>query len=385
MNSIESNFKKPGKIHQLETFRGFAALIVYFWHFSIGFLPDLTGFFHQGKGGIIGTPLFFLFNGTAAVVFFFVLSGFVLTQRYYQNDDLQILYQGAKKRYFRLLGPIALVVLISFWLYKLDYYFFSEAGSLSGSPWLSDFGFSGRGANLNFSLVEALKHGFYSVFILGKNDYNTSLWTITYEFFGSFLSFAVAPFLFRFNKKWRVPLIIVLIYFMNPFYLSFVAGVALAYLRSKNQLPKINPKWIWPLCLLLIFMFGAYAPVNIYHFLNHVPRWPGKAQILNYLLASVILLVLLLEDNRFTRSLSGKVGQFLGRVSFPLYLLQVPLMASFSSFFFVHFYNKMIHGFLIALLFVLTTVLLFVTSWGYSFLDLAWVKFVNRVFSSKKN
>jgi peptidoglycan/LPS O-acetylase OafA/YrhL len=59
------------RFRQLDSLRGIAALAVYFSHY-IGILPHrLTPHF------ISVTPVGMLFNGYAAVMFFFVLSGFV--------------------------------------------------------------------------------------------------------------------------------------------------------------------------------------------------------------------------------------------------------------------------------------------------------------------
>ena len=62
--------------------RGIAAFVVFLFHFLLGFAPQYHG--QEAATAIPGsnlfeTPFFFLINGHAAVMFFFVLSGFVLS------------------------------------------------------------------------------------------------------------------------------------------------------------------------------------------------------------------------------------------------------------------------------------------------------------------
>src|ERR1039457_6744670 len=121
----------------LEAIRGVAALVVVVWHICFGFFPSSIGVFSQSAGqSWQGNPLFVFMNGPAAVARFFVLSGYVLSRRCFESGDNRILLKGAVKRWPRLMGPVLLVVLTSYLLFKLDLYRFEQAGAISGSPWL---------------------------------------------------------------------------------------------------------------------------------------------------------------------------------------------------------------------------------------------------------
>ena len=92
------------KINGLESARGLAALVVVAWHTSLGFYPGLSGIFRgfDVNQSLQGSPLYTLINGTAAVVFFFVLSGYVLSRGFLTSGDLNILKRNAIKRLPRL-------------------------------------------------------------------------------------------------------------------------------------------------------------------------------------------------------------------------------------------------------------------------------------------
>src|SRR5580692_8294430 len=81
----------------LEALRGLAALVVVVWHFFLGLDPAVLSL-----PGLRGTPFFAFVHGSAAVGVFFVLSGYVLTRRYFETGQKRVLVIGALKRWFRL-------------------------------------------------------------------------------------------------------------------------------------------------------------------------------------------------------------------------------------------------------------------------------------------
>jgi len=71
-----SGAAKEARKVSLETMRGIAALSVVCWHSMLGFLPALSGTVAAFKGqpSLVGSPLYGLINGSAAVALFFVSS-----------------------------------------------------------------------------------------------------------------------------------------------------------------------------------------------------------------------------------------------------------------------------------------------------------------------
>jgi peptidoglycan/LPS O-acetylase OafA/YrhL len=79
--------------------RGIAAGVVLVHHFLLEFLPHLHGRnFPDDPIALVRTPLFALINGSAAVAVFFVLSGFVLTVRAFEDGRAERLIVGIFKR-----------------------------------------------------------------------------------------------------------------------------------------------------------------------------------------------------------------------------------------------------------------------------------------------
>ena len=228
----------------LEALRGLAAVSVLFWHNMLGFFPEKAGVFpNLDPHGAINTSVFFGFiHGSAAVAFFFVLSGFVLTRHFFVSGDPSRIFLGALKRWPRLALPVLITVLISWLLFRLNLYFFQEAASITQSPWLAKFAFAYETPfQVNFS--DALKQGLYRTFFRGDSYYDSSLWTMRYEFIGSFAAFGLALILYPARSKvlqlYIIAIAIALCHFTNPWYAAFPVGVALAALlpRHKRTVP----------------------------------------------------------------------------------------------------------------------------------------------------
>ena len=132
-----------------------------------------------------------LVNGPAAVTFFFVLSGFVLTRRYFKTGDVTIIARSAVKRWPRLAGPVLLTVLASWALFAAGLYCFQNAAGIIGSPWLEKFAFAYDTPFIP-SFRDALEQGAFFTLFRGDCYYDSSLWTMRYELIGSFMAFGLA-------------------------------------------------------------------------------------------------------------------------------------------------------------------------------------------------
>ena len=110
------------KISYLDGLRGVAAINVLIMHFFIVLAPALIytsrmparmGNFEQY---FTATPLGLIGAGNFSVCIFFVLSGYVLTQKYFKTKDKNIILSSALRRYIRLFIPVLAVIIFSFLL-----------------------------------------------------------------------------------------------------------------------------------------------------------------------------------------------------------------------------------------------------------------------------
>src|SRR5262249_15213309 len=122
------------RITRLEACRGLAALVVVCGHIIIAFEPTISGVLPGTRtaNSLVGTVFFILINGQAAVVFFFVLSGYVLTNRFFENPVSDYLMTAALKRLPRLALLTTIVTVASALIWLSDLYLCRQASELTG-------------------------------------------------------------------------------------------------------------------------------------------------------------------------------------------------------------------------------------------------------------
>ena len=378
------------KITPLESMRGLAALMVFLYHYIFGFMPQRHGQESATAipgGNLIETPFFSLINGPAAVTFFFVLSGFVLSYSYFNKGSNDGLAGSVIKRWPRLF-PLALLSTIFSWL-MINYglYSYSEAANITKSQWMARFAYS-TGDYINVSFSDAFKQGFFYTFFRGDANLNTSLWTMHYEFIGSLLVFGLIPLLNGLRPFLALIMFIVMVvaaYYTSVYMCAFVMGTFLSYYRCQVR-DTLNISisgriWLFIGLAAVFFIFGYLEPARgFYNFINEMGFGrDGPLRIIIHTLASVILIQLILNYQGLYNLLDGRVGRFLGRCSFSLYVIHVPLMFSFSTYFFLLLLEPVGYRMSVVITFVLTLPLLFFVSWLMALLDEFWCKRVNRI------
>jgi len=371
------------KDESLEALRGIAALVVIAWHLVLGFAPARSGIFPGMDMALswVGRPWYAIINGTAAVVFFFVLSGFVLTRQALLDGNSRRLVVGIFKRWPRLAGPAAASCAFSWMLFASGAYRFREAAAVTGSPWLADFAYSSMPPGYVPNLADALLQGGAWTFLTGRASYNSSLWTMRWELLGSFVAFATALLAIHLrNDRARFALLFVaavVAAYANMLLVAFPAGVACALLSAQGRLPRFTaPATV--LLLLLAFTMANYTENGLLGRLS-AERWGRSlSEILAYTVGAVLLLVAVEQNAWLRRLLSGRVARFLGRMSFPVYLLHVPVLCSAGCMAFLAAGGGRAGLLAAAGATLLFTVLL---GWPLAWFDLRWTRLINRIFT----
>jgi peptidoglycan/LPS O-acetylase OafA/YrhL len=318
--------------HALEALRGLAAVSVLLWHSMLGFYPARAGNV-PGLDPASAINLKFWFGlvyGTSSVSFFFVLSGFVLTRHLFVSGDASQIYRNAIKRLPRLAFPVVVTVVLSYLAFRFNLYAYQPAAMITRSPWLYYFGNAPLLVTVpNFA--DAFKEGAYLTFFRGGNYYDSSLWTMRYEFIGSFVAFGLAllvkPLEGRGLKAYLIVLATVLCHCIDPLYVAFPLGVALAAFSpvARIAVPSLATAG---LVLGYVYLAGyAGVPQGAFRLLAPAARLNVPPAYVNMAGASFLLIAA--ETSQGLRAfLSRRWGTFLGRVSFPLYLIHVPVLCS---------------------------------------------------------
>ncbi|MCU6797397.1 acyltransferase [Paenibacillus sp. WQ 127069] len=385
------------RIEYLEGLRGLAALVVVICHFVGAFYPALISGnaqeIHTQRGWelfIAKSPLNIFYNGNFAVCIFFVLSGFVLTRHYfsnYSNQNNGIITSSAVRRYPRLLIPIFFSVLLVYVCMKLSLFGNVETSEFTYSTW-----WLGTFWKFDSTFIDVIKFSFYDVFISSNSKYNTVLWTMYYEFIGSFLVFAAALIIGKMKNRSIIYCILILL-FIKTYFLAFIFGLILSDIFSSVDL---NKKLVGKKTQVLLLMVGIF--LGSYPTLINVNGTLYSFLALNFVLSSMFyhiigaffVLIVLLNSKRLQKILSLKPFLFLGKISFSMYLMHTIIIGTFSCFVFIKIMHLFTYSVSVSISFISSMIVIFIVSYFYNiYVDQNGVRFsmylYNRIFKKKIN
>lgn len=260
----------------------------------------------------------FITDGGLAIYIFFVLSGFALSIKFVETRKVQGLARSATSRYFRLMIPIFGASLVAHGLMEAGLMTNLAAAKVFHSEnWLGTF------YNFHPTLPWLLEFSFYSVLAdyNGLMSYGPALWTMPIEFVGSFL---VLGYCALFGKRaaeglYLIPLIIgiTLLTINVPIYSCFVIGYALAELHAYARIR--DNRWVQGVATVIFAV-----PVICSTWFRSDNEAVAVAQATLLVFAAAFSPVL-------RKFFSSRISEFMGSISFPLYLLHFAVICSFTS------------------------------------------------------
>jgi peptidoglycan/LPS O-acetylase OafA/YrhL len=304
---------QPHKARNLEIdgIRGWAAFVVLCFHFT-------WETFGQRFPILRATPFRVVLNSHLAVCVFFVLSGDALTLPLFRSMQTHSMHRLVLSRFFRLSVPILASCLFVWALMRSSLVFNPLAGEVVGSTnWLASF--------LAFepNLLAAVRYSVYGVYFDHTPvSYNPFLWTMSIEMLGSVVIFLNA-YLYPYLRYRNQVLVCQVLYFaaFRSYVCLFVVGMLLGSLRADGSLAAIASKRSWRLASWLGLATVAAATAV---FGEHL----GTMKVVALACLSVACVYANPVVTSFFRS---RFSVFLGELSFPMYLLQFPVLVSLTS------------------------------------------------------
>jgi peptidoglycan/LPS O-acetylase OafA/YrhL len=300
-----------GRVTQLDAIRGIAAVTVvcHHWWAISQFHPPFWIF----------RPLFL---GREAVILFFVLSGYVLSLPIWNNRQLPY-PQYLIRRVFRIYIPFVFALALSALGCKIFYGTHLPLTSFYETTWQTP-----------------LTAGLFARELLMplKSVLNGAIWSLRYEMEVSIIFPLLCALLLRTSRYAWLPLCILLriadwslvhSYFGGPnlaainlarfFYFSifFIIGATLARERTtlSRLITHIPKPALWAFFLVVLALYCntvfAYTSVPTSDFLTMLGA------------AAVIVLV---QDPRLTLGLNSAIPQYLGRISYSMYLVHYTVL-----------------------------------------------------------
>jgi peptidoglycan/LPS O-acetylase OafA/YrhL len=304
---------KSRRLSELDGIRGWASLSVLLYHV----FWESFGVLHSGfRNAFTAFPL----NGTLAVSIFFVLSAEALSISYLVTKDRKALTRLVTKRYLRLTIPILFSCLLVFALMKLEFTYSTQASHILGrDDWL------GRFVRFDPSFGGMLHYSLLGVYLgNGVGSYNPFLWTMGMELMGSIVIF-VLLFADEHLKKVNVILVVLTAALLadSSFLGCFTAGLLFARFRSHGVFDRLQATGSiqLPGYLAIVILGAAGASLSLR---GH----NGRSLIV---FAPLLLFIIYTNKSISYFFAETTISQALGKISFPLYLVQFGVLISLMS------------------------------------------------------
>nr|WP_232239160.1 acyltransferase [Burkholderia oklahomensis] len=310
-------------------------------HFAYVFHPYLASLFRPIPFSITPstferwisiTPLTLAYSADAAVNIFFVMSGYVLTTKFFTTGEVSAVQSAAAKRYIRLVLPSFASVFLAWVLWRSGAIYTSHASEIGVAGWVSSLYVD------RFTFADVFTNGLVGAPLFAHTALNPALWTIQVELIGSIILFAIIAL---FGKR-PIFLFLWFLFFANVlgfqspnalFYISFLAGAILNVAQpwlARNQAASI--------IAILLGLFGvAYNQQHTFDLLRAVPLPSFKPlgpdfnenpDLLWRTAGSILLVAGVIGSRSFSRILGSRIPVFLGKISFSVYVIHVPLLMS---------------------------------------------------------
>jgi peptidoglycan/LPS O-acetylase OafA/YrhL len=332
------------RLYHLDGLRGLAALLVMIHHTVIAFDFALySGRLENSRVAwdipLSGLPFTIGAIGDLSVCIFFLLSGYVLS-RSFSRTRLGI-PALVIKRYVRLGVPIFVIVLLSWALIAAGAMDNAPVARLTHSTWLA------TQSSFRPDLRVAVEDGLYGALLLGHSQFDTSLWTMPIEFQGSMiliLTFTATRWWFGTGAQrnlWSGGLLLLFAVMMHGSLLLLFGVGAAAYifdLRGRTEplcrLPPVAATFVFAGLLLGTVPFSAARPALFTWVVEAAPihyglPWRRMDPESFWHAVGALLLLVVIDGNPSLRNwLSSRPLRVLGEVSFPLYLVHLPVLLS---------------------------------------------------------
>ncbi len=298
---------KENRLDYLDSIRGLAAFSVLIYHFI--FSLDT---FHYWDGSVIQYYLAMIFNGADAVSLFFVLSGLVLSYKYFnsENNKLSLNYSSfVIQRIFRIYPAFLVMICIYFLYVQRDY--------------LSiDFFYNSLVHEDHNFLREAL-------LIKGVHNYYIPGWTLGVEMA---LSLFVPVFVIIAVKStkmlyWLIAISFIMSSIVSMFLFHFLLGILIGkkfeviknYDFNSSKIYKVR----WVVYFLVFILYSIrfidhISPLGAYYTLPEYYLGLSFFQITG--VASYFILLKAINSMYWQNILRWNPLLFLGKISYSLYL-----------------------------------------------------------------
>ncbi|KAJ9247541.1 putative acyltransferase [Paecilomyces variotii] len=367
--------QEPKKLHAiaaLDGLRGWACLLVFNFHFLFTYtwkVAEGWGFAHD-NWGIHQLPIIhMLISGHVMVAIFFVISGYVITQKPLRTirsksweRSLVVLSSSTFRRALRLYIPSLTGIFLVFVAVRLGCYNYSHHVLKSGTTIL---GTNEQHPPVMRTFRAQFWDWYYTVIRLMDpfnwglyyNNYNPHLWTIPVEFRSSLVLFTTMLATSRLRTRVRIFLVVFLIWFCTRVdrwdVVLFLCGMLMSEIdiitglwdgpsldekpRSRGVLSDFMRQYgrsFWIAMFVLGLYIGSSPNQGVkwtpgYGWLARLtPRTYNEPHRFPQTIGAVIIVCSINHSKDVQKLFTNSLSQYLGKISFAFYIVHGPILHS---------------------------------------------------------
>ena len=308
------------RIGALDGLRGWAALAVVIFHFTIEMWSHRYPAFRSFLPSLIG-------NGQLAVAIFFALSGYVLTIRRWGRTDNPPLYLALLRRYLRLTIPILAAAFVFYLVMVLGLTPTHQASRIIDSrEWL------GRIADFDPAIIDMLGFAFARVYWFSlKHNYGPFLWTMVIELWFSLLVLTLSQFWQLKRSPYVVMLLVTAVFlYYFPQAACFTMGAIMAKLQVDGLILTKEPGKIESIVATLA-VIAAFIAASFFHLPTEQMSIRSAGKLWPIAICGMVLVYAALRSRPVTAFLLTPFSQALGHLSFPVFLMHGIIAATVAS------------------------------------------------------
>jgi peptidoglycan/LPS O-acetylase OafA/YrhL len=212
------------------------------------------------------------------------------------------------------------------------------------------------------------------------------------EFIGSIVVFLIAAFIslvLSFNYLVTASIIFLIwALSVNPYLVPFIAGIFLSAIVAKYK-TKISLRFALSLLIVGVYLLSYLIPEKDFSWVTLI-QYPSliadNIRIIINTIASVLIIFSIMANDLIFNKINGRFFSFLGKLSFPLYLVHTLVICSISSFSYITMHH---YGYKDELIFIITFLITLSSSIMVSlpliYMDSFWLKKINKIASMHFN